>query len=270
MDLVRFERHGRVGHVVLNRPEKINALSRDLLAQLRETWREVAADSSVRVAILRGEGRGFSAGADLTQGRAPNAPPEGDVVADRQGILDGLLGTCLMAWDLPKPVIAQVHGYCFAGGTLLALYTDMIFIAEDTVVGWPKVPVGGGLIGPSWSWMVGPYRAKEFSLTVGHTFSGAQAVAMGWGNRAVPADRLAQETQEAAEKIAKLSSDLIAIKKAAVNKQMDARGFRTGIMHGAEMDAIAHTTHAVHVAREQIRARGLKGAIDWFQQEGIP
>lgn len=271
-DLVRLEREGRVGLVTLNRPEKLNAVNAEVIQDLREVWAEVKRDDAIRVAILRGEGRAFCVGADLS-GRSPEEramTADHGVSEDRQGILEGFLAAGMDAWTLPKPVISQVHGYCIAGGTILATLTDLIYVAEDTVIGWPKVPVGGGLISPIWSWMIGPYRAKEFSFDVGSTFTGSEAVGMGWGNRAVPLQNLESETWKMAERVAKVSSDLLGVKKAAINHQMDAKGFSSAIKFGAEMDSIAHTTTAVEVTRQKLGELGIRGAIEWWERgQGI-
>lgn len=268
---VRLERHGRIAHVVLNRPETLNAINPTMIKDLKEVWTEVGEDSEIRVAILRGEGRAFSSGADLSPRARTGVHSHRPVSADRQGILNGLLGVGLMAWELPKPVIAQIHGYCYAGGTVIASLTDMIVLAEDTVVGWPRVPVGGGFISPIWSWFVGPYLAKEFSMTVGRSFSGKEAVQMGWGNRAVPAAELEAVTTKMANDIAKLPADILALKKAAINSQMESMGFTNGIKRGAEFDAIVHTSPGIAYAREKIGELGISGAIKWFHDDdGIP
>jgi enoyl-CoA hydratase len=263
-DLVLVERQGKVATVTLNRPEKLNALDPQMLGELREAWAEVAADDGSRVAILRGAGRAFCAGANLG-GRSKAPRP---IVQDRQRVLD-MVQTFLGAWDLPKPVISQVHGYCFAGGTLMASLTDIIIVGEDTLIGWPRLPVGGGLIGPTWSWFVSPHRAKEFSFTIGFTMSGREAVDLGWGNRAVPAGDLERVTWEVAERIAKVPADILALKKAAHNQVMERRGFKAAVLSGAEIDAIVHETDHVRVVNKQIDTLGIKGAIDWFEREGM-
>lgn len=265
-DFVRVEREGRIGFVTLNRPEKLNAVNSQMIRELREAWATVREDDQMRVVILRGEGRAFCVGADLA------VPPlkdeygaESDVSQDRLRILDSFITLGQDTWTLPKPVIAQVHGYCIAGGTIMATFCDAIMIAEDTKVGWPQLPVGGGLISPIWSWFIGPHKAKEFSFNVGATFTGAEAVAMGWGNRAVPAETLEAETLAMAQRVAKLPLDLLSVKKAAINHQMDAQGFSSAIRLGAEMNAIAHTSKAVDQTRDKIRELGVRGAIEWFQ-----
>src|SRR5437870_4497130 len=149
---VIFEKQGRIALVTLNRPEKLNAINGTVQEQLRAAWTEVKNDDSIRVAILKGRGRAFSAGADLTgggqaQARAAEqaegyAAPRRSAARDRQGIVEGTLQTGFMAWDLPKPVISQIHGYCLGIANVLASLTDMRIVAEDALIGWPTMPLG--------------------------------------------------------------------------------------------------------------------------------
>lgn len=268
MNAVTVERQGRVAIVSLNRPEKLNALNREIFSGLRDAWREVADDEAIRVAILRGEGRVFSVGVDQSEGSARGNRVR-SVATDREQ-RRYLLETCFAAWDMPKPVVAQVHGHCLGAATLLPLLCDLIFVAEDANIGWPRLPIGGGMQGPAWSWAVGPYRAKEFSFRVGSAFSGKEAVQMGWGNHAVPFEVLAGETMRTATEIARLPSELLVIKKLAVNHQFESQGFRQAIMRGAEFDAISHNSEAVLSSGRRISELTLKGAIEWFEREGLP
>lgn len=263
-ELVLLDKQDRIAYVTLNRPEKLNALTPESYERLREIWTELAEDDSIRVAILRGAGRAFSVGNNL--GGRENRAHE-TIIEDRERVRN-MIKTCLMAWDLPKPVISQVHGHCFAGGSLVATLTDIIVVAEDTRIGWPQVPVGGGLIGPIWSWFVSPHRAKEFSYRVGWTMSGKEAVDLGWGNHAVPAAELESTVLGIAEQIAKVPADILRMKKAAHNETLDAKGFRSIVYHYADIDAVAHFTDGVKLVNSKLGELGIRGAIDWYQKEG--
>lgn len=262
---VIYRREGRVALIGLNRPERLNAINRTLSADLREVLAEFTADPQARVAILYGEGRAFCAGADLTpQGRYHSPDPLADRYAIEQSVR-----TWLALFDCPKPIIAQVHGYCIAGGTQPPLFCDIVSIAEDAVVGFPKVPVGGGFISPMWSWRVGSQHARLMSYQVGITITGRQAHEMGYAALCFPQDTLAEETFKIAENIAKLPSDMLQIKKYANNRVLEQQGFRTAVLNAAEWDAIAHTAGTVTTAREWIQEYGLKGAIEKFAKEGM-
>jgi enoyl-CoA hydratase len=262
---VIYRREGRVGMIGLNRPERLNAINRELTADLRDVLAEFTADPQARVGILYGEGRAFCAGADLTPQGAYHVP---DTLADRAAIEAGVR-TWLTLFDCPKPIIAQVHGYCIAGGTQPPLFCDIVSIAAEAAIGFPKVPVGGGFISPMWSWRVGSQQARLMSYQVGRTITGKEAHEMGYAALCFPADQLAEETFKVAENIAKLPSDILQIKKYANNRVLELQGFRTAVLNAAEWDAIAHNADTVTTAREWIQELGLKGAIEKFAKEGM-
>jgi enoyl-CoA hydratase len=264
-DTVVYRREGRVGMIGLNRPERLNAISRQLVADLGEVLAEFTADTEARVAILYGEGRAFCAGADLTPEGAYQAP---DVLQDRF-LIESSVRTWLSLFDCPKPIIAQVHGYCIAGGTQPPLFCDIVSIGAETVVGFPKVPVGGGFISPMWSWRVGSQNARLMSYQVGIEITGQRAHEMGYAALCFPEAELAAETFKVAENIAKLPSELLQIKKYANNRVLEQQGFRAAVLGAAEWDAIAHAGQTVADAREWIHELGLKGAIAKFAKEGM-
>ena len=263
--LVTYRREGRVGFLALNRPEKLNAMNEQLIDDYHSAIQEFTDDPESRVGILYGEGRAFCVGMDLSpQGRylRPNA------AADRIYI-EEMARSWLRLWDCPKPIIAQVHGFCFAGGTQLPICCDIVSIAEDTVLGWPKMPVGGGWISPMWSLLIGTQRAKLMSYRVGSTMTGREAYEFGYASLIFPEESLAEETLHIAEDIAKLPSELLRIKKYANNRVLERQGFREAVLAGAEWDAVAHTTDTVKEARAWIKEQGLKGAIEKFAREGM-
>jgi enoyl-CoA hydratase len=264
-ELVTYQREGKVAFLGLNRPEKLNAITPQLIADYHAALDEFTADRDARVAILRGEGRAFCVGMDLSPEyhRAPE-----NAGADRTYI-EEMARAWLRMWDCPKPIIAQVHGFCFAGGTQLPVCCDITVIAEDTLLGWPRMPVGAGWISPMWSFLVGTQRAKLMSYRVGSMMSGREAYEYGYASMVFPAESLAEETLKVAQDIAKLPSDMLRIKKYANNKVWERQGFREAVLGGAEWDAVAHTTDTVNNARAWISEHGLKGAIDKFQREGM-
>jgi enoyl-CoA hydratase len=262
---VLYTRRGRVGMIGFNRPEKLNAINRRLMTDLIAALEEFTADAQARVGILYGEGRAFCAGADLTPEGEYQAP---DVLRDRAAIENGVR-TWLRLWECPKPIIAQVHGYCIAGGTQPPLFCDIVAIAEETTVGFPKVPVGGGYISPMWSWRVGSQHARLMSYLVGSEITGRQAYEMGYAALIYPQSELAAKVYELAEQIARLPSEMLALKKASNNRVQEIQGFRTAVTGCAEWDAIAHTADTVTLARQWISEYGLRGAIAKFAAEGM-
>ncbi|MFN8533233.1 MAG: enoyl-CoA hydratase-related protein [Dehalococcoidia bacterium] len=262
-ELVLWEKVGRLGYLTLNRPEKLNALNAPLLAALEERLEQAKQDDEVRVLIIRGAGRAFSAGFDLSPD-APERQGHRDIVDDRDR-LQRNTDLWLKIWDHPKPVIAQVHGYCLAGATQLCIFCDLTVVAEDARIGFPAIPVGGGYISPMWAWLVGPKRAKEMSFIPGSQISGSLASEWGWANRATPADQLEQTVRGLAEQIATVPSKILHMKKVAVNRTMDTQGFRVAVGFGSEFDALLHHSGPVQELSATIRELGLKGAIEAFR-----
>jgi len=265
MSTVLYRREGHVGMIGLNRPEKLNAINEELKRDLLTVLDEFTADDEARVAILYGEGRGFCTGIDLS--------PQGDyehpyVLRDRDRIEDSVR-TWLRLWECPKPIIAQVHGFCFAGGTQPPLFCDLVAVGEETRIGFPKVPVGGGFISPMWSWRVGSQWARYMSYQVGIEITGQQAHEMGYAALIYPEAELADRVMEVAQNMAKVPGEMLRIKKAANNRVQELQGFRTAVLQAVEWDAIAHTAETVDVARSWIAEHGLKGAIAKFREEGM-
>jgi len=140
--IVREDRGGRVAGLVLNRPEKLNAINREMIAELVAAVDECVRDPSVAVIVIRGEGRAFAAGADASPSGAMR---DRSANTNREELLDELWGRFQCLWDAPKPVIAQVHGYCLGAGTILCSFADIVIVADDSEIGWPSLPLGGGV-----------------------------------------------------------------------------------------------------------------------------
>ncbi len=259
--LVTLAKEDSIGTLTLNRPEKLNAMSPQLLGEFDDALGEAGRDAEIKVLVIRGAGRAFSSGYDLTRSSA------GETADQDRERLQANLERWQRLRDLPKPVIAMVHGYCLAGATQLCICADITFVAEDATIGFPSIPAGAGLIGQMWAWHVGPHRAKWLSFLPGSQITGKESEAMGWATRAFPAGKLEEETFGYARRIAKVPADLLRIKKLSINRVMDVQGFRTAIMFGAEWDAIAHETRGVRELRQMIEERGLRGAIQWFQEK---
>ena len=199
MSIVTTEDRDAVRHVVLNRPEKRNALSRELIGALRLAFADAAADRDVACVVVRGAGPMFSAGIDVAELGVLAADP-GDLYALRSGILD--------AWNLleqmPKPTIAQVHGGCLGAAMELALACDLRTMAADAVMGLPEtriglIPdVGGSSRLPS---IVGLGRAKEL-VTTSKLVDGTEAERIGLVTRVVPAGLALPVALEIGEEIA--------------------------------------------------------------------
>ena len=260
---VTYAARDRIGTITLNRPEKMNAFNAQMLEDFASALDVAQHDDTVRVVVVRGAGRAFSVGYDISPGEF--SPHEHTITEDREW-LERAIALWLRVWDFPKPVIAQVHGYCVAGATMLAICCDITLVAEDASIRWPALPIGGGLIGPMWTWSVGPKKAKEMSYIAGSEMSGAEAFSLGWANRCVPAAALEEQTQLMASLIARTPADLLRLKKQAINRVMDVQGFRAIAGFSAEWDSIAHYSDGAAGMTAKIRELGLKGAIGWFKE----
>ena len=257
---IRLEDRGPLTWIVLDRPDKANALSNELLDEFSDALGRLA-DEGGAVIGIRGEGRGFSAGYDLDQvGKAGRADP----VADRAR-LQRNLDRYLAIWDHPKPVIAAVHGYCIAGATQMCVFADITVVADDARIGEPALPIGGGYIAPLWAPLVGPKRAKELAFVAGNTIDGPTAVEWGWANHSVPQDQLVAAVEGLAARIARTPPDVLRVKKLSINRAMESMGIRHATSSVAEMDALLHTAPDVVELRNWVAAVGLKEAIASFR-----
>ncbi len=224
-----------IRRLTLNRPEKRNALSNALRGQLFEHLRAGDADPTVRVMIVRGAGPCFSAGYDLAQ---DSSEPQPWPVSTADG---GWARHVLQGWfemmDMATPIVAQVHGYCLAGGSELAAACDLVYVARDAAIGYPPVR---SMSPPdmAWQpWFLGPRRAMEAVLT-GDAMTGQEAVEGGFANRAFAPEDLEAAVLEIAERIAKLPPDLQAINKRVVHRAMDVMGMRAGLRATADLNAL--------------------------------
>ena len=255
---------GPVGWLVLNRPEKLNAMNALMLDQFSQALDSLVANDAVRVVVIRGAGRAFSAGYDIERGSRDYTSEHADVIADFER-LTGNIDRYLALWDCPKPVIAAVHGYCLAGATQMCVFADITIVAEGATIGLPKIPVGGGYITPIWTWLVGPKRAKQMSFNAGSSITGVVAAEWGWANYAVPDDELWSHVSKLAHEIARTPAQILRMKKYSVNRVLEGQGFRTSVSLGAETDALLHASRAVQELSQAIRENGLKEAIKKFE-----
>ena len=262
-----------VRRVTLNRPEKRNALNHALRGAILEALRAGDQDPDVRVMIVRGAGSSFSSGYELGGGNEgqefPWYTPGGDGHWPRH-VTQGWMSI----WELGKPVIAQVHGYCLAGGSELATCCDLVYMADDAKMGYPAVRFGV----PDnhfHTWFVGMRKAMEMMLT-GDSISGIEAAQLGWANASYPADQLEQKVLDIAQRIATVPMDLVQLNKRVVHRQMEIMGLHTGIRVGSELCALGTHQKSMHEFLAKMREQGLTKALqqrdepfgDYRVQEG--
>jgi len=242
-----------VSRLTLNRPEKRNALNNRLRGEVLAMLEANDRDPAVRVTVIRGAGPAFSAGYDLSANNREHQPYHS---ADGLGqwarhVVDGWF----RIWDLAKPVIAQVQGYCLAGGSELATACDLVYVAEDAQIGYPPVRLMSPPDMQFHPWTMGMRGAMEAMLT-GDALSGSEAAARGWANRAWPAERLEAEVLAVAARVAKLPSELAAINKRSVHRAMEIMGLRAAVRAGTELQALAFQTEASKAYMGRFRRDG--------------
>jgi enoyl-CoA hydratase len=252
--------------VTLNRPEKRNAMSNELRRELFGVLEQADPDDDVRVIVLRGAGKCFSAGYDLTQGAVDGAgerPKRPTPYYTAHGIgywARHVVEGCFRLWDLATPLIAQVHGYCLAGGTELAASCDLVYVADDAEIGYPPVRLMSPPDNQVFPWLMGMRPAMEMMLT-GDPISGREAADLGFANRSFPVEDLEPAVLAVAERVAKVPPNLQQMNKRALHRQMEAMGIRAGVRAGTDVQAQAWYTPEVVAYVEELR-KGITGALD--------
>lgn len=242
-----------IRRITLNRPEKRNALNNRLRAEIFAALEAHDRDAEVKLTIIRGAGPAFCAGYDLS---ADNRVEQPYHTAAGHGqwsrhVVDGWF----RVWDLAKPVIAQVHGYCLAGGTELATSCDLVYVAEDAQIGYPPVRLMSPPDMQFHPWLMGMRQAMESMLT-GDSLSGVDAVAQGWANRAFAAAELDAEVLKIAERVAKIPSDIQQINKRSVHRAMEIMGLRAAVRAGTEIQALCFHTDSSKAYMTRFRRDG--------------
>lgn len=247
-----------VRRLTLNRPGKRNALSNALRGELFAQLRAADADPTVRVVVIRGAGSCFSAGYDLAQD--PSEPVPWPMTRADGGWARHVLAGWFEMMDLATPLIAQVHGYCLAGGTELAAACDLVYVATDAQIGYPPVR---SMSSPDMAWhvwLLGLRRAMEAMLT-GDSMTGAEAVEAGFANRHFPADELDERVLEIAGRVAKVPPDLQALNKRVVHRAMEVMGMRDGLRATADLNALGFHQRSSRDYFARL-AQGVTSALD--------
>ena len=260
--LLIYEADGPVATFTLNRPDRLNAVTPQLVEHLDAALADALADDAVRVIRLRGAGRAFCAGYDLEWAAA--LMREGDLAgpwdpAADYRVMGRYVDSYMALWRSPKPVVAQVHGVCVGGGSDLALCSDLIVCAEDARIGYPPARVWGSPTTAMWFHRLGLERAKRLLLT-GDPMDGRTAAEWGFASGAYPAERLDEAALALCRRIARLPANQLQFMKMLVNGAVEQQGLAATQTLGTLLDGAArHTPEGSAFSREA--AKDLKAAV---------
>jgi enoyl-CoA hydratase len=258
---VAYETADGVATLTLNRPERLNTITPELAQDVRDMLAAANDDSGVRAVRLRGAGRVFCAGYDIDWGARMMEEAEAgrpwDPMADLRSMSRFVFDTYMALWRSPKPVVAQVHGFCVGGGTDFALCSDLIVCAEDCRIGYPPARVWGSPTTAMWTYRLGLERSKRLLLT-GDALDGRTAVEWGLASEAVPAARLDDAALALARRVALLPANQLQMMKLLVNQAYEQMGLHVTQLIGTLLDGAArHTPEGVAFTRramEDVRA----------------
>jgi enoyl-CoA hydratase len=301
--VVLYEAADGVARLTLNRPERGNAITPRLIAELVECVRHADLDPAVHVLLLAGAGTGFCGGYDLLEsaegmgaegsqegggahaaqagpegpGRAHEAPPPGSpldpaVMAanhDPRGTWDPMVDYAMMSrnaqgfmslFNCGKPVICKVHGFCVAGGTDMALCSDLLVIADDAKIGYPPARVWGSPTTSLWAHRIGAQRAKRLLFT-GDSLSGAEALEWGLAIEAPPAELLDERAETLAGRIARMPVNQLMMMKLLVNQTLYSQGLHASQVLGTVFDGIARHTAEGYAFQQHAAEHGYREAV---------
>ena len=281
-----YETADRICRITLDRPDRGNGLTRTLIEELAAAVEHADLDPAVHVIQLAGNGKGFCGGYDLVDAAEaeafeagpadddlpPGAPTRPEVMAanhDPDATWDPMVDHAMMSRNVrafmtlfhcTTPVVCKVHGFCVAGGTDLALCSDLLVIAEDAKIGYPPARVWGSPTTAMWTTRLGPQRAKRLLFT-GDSLSGAEALEWGLAIEAPPADRLDERTEALLERIARMPRNQLQMMKLLVNQQVQGQGLHATQLLGTVFDGITRHTAEGHAFRQRAAEAGFRTAV---------
>jgi enoyl-CoA hydratase len=283
--VVRYEVSDRVARITLDRPARGNGITPRLIAELVGCVERADLDPAVHVLLLSGEGPGFCGGYDLVEsaegmgsasgGQSPapdGSPIDARVVAanhDPQGTWDPMVDYAMMGRNVRgfmslfhcgKPVVCRVHGFCVAGGTDMALCSDLLVIADDAKIGYPPARVWGSPTTALWAHRVGAQRAKRLLFT-GDSLSGREAVEWGLAIESPPAQELEHRTEVLVQRIARMPINQLMMMKLLVNQTLYAQGLHSTQVLGTVFDGITRHTEEGYAFQRRAAERGFREAV---------
>jgi enoyl-CoA hydratase/carnithine racemase len=264
VNTLAYEVTGRIARITLDRPERGNGITLDMPRELADCVERANLDPAVHVIALAGNGKGFCGGYDLVEfaeGGLPNHDPSEpwDPVVDWQTMSRNVRGF-MSLFESDKPVVCKVHGFCVAGGTDMALCSDLLVIAEDARIGYPPARVWGSPTTALWAYRLGEQRAKRLLFT-GDLISGAEALDWGLAIEAPAAAELDARFEALIERIALTPINQLVMMKLLVNQSLHAQGLQATQVLGTFFDGIARHTKEGYAFQARAAEAGFKEAV---------
>jgi enoyl-CoA hydratase len=285
MSVVEYAVDGPVARITLNRPSRGNGINRELLVELERSVERADLDPNVHVILLAGNGKGFCGGYDLVEsaeGAGAAGPTEGDGLSGTPldpliimsnhnpgDVWDPMVDYSMMSRNVrafmalfhcSKPVVCKVHGFCVAGGTDMALCSDLLIAAADAKIGYPPARVWGSPTTSMWAYRLGPQRAKRLLFT-GDSLSGTQALEWGLAIEAPAAEELDRRTEALVERIARVPVNQLQMMKLLVNQSVHSQGLFATQVIGTVFDGIARHTREGYAFQARAAQDGFKQAV---------
>jgi enoyl-CoA hydratase len=267
---ITYQLEGPLAWITLNRPDKLNAISKPMVAELNAALDKALEDDQVRVILIKGEGRAFSAGFDLEPDPDSKLTAEQELEALKSELYDDF-DLIMRFWDSPKPTIAAVHTYCLGGALEIALACDLAVAATGCRFGEPEVKFGSGIVALLLPYVCGPKRAKEMLLTGNDRISSEQAEAWGLINRVVEPQNLVSEARELAREVARNDQLAVRLTKQAVNRSYEIGRMREALKQALELNIVIESTETEEsrTFNEILKRDGAKAAIEWRDSQSI-
>jgi len=283
MSAVEFEVDGRVARITLNRPERGNGITRALLTELEGAVERADLDPAVHVLFLSGAGKGFCGGYDLVEsaegasgptesGALPGSPLDSLVIKENHDPWrpwDPMVDHAMMSrnvrafmslYHCSKPVVCKVHGFCVAGGTDMALCSDLLVIANDAKIGYPPARVWGSPTTAMWAYRLGPQRAKRLLFT-GDSLSGAEALDWGLAIEAPASEELDARAEALVARIAMVPVNQLQMMKLLVNQALYSQGLHATQTLGTVFDGVARHTAEGYAFASRAASDGFRAAV---------
>lgn len=269
-ETILYEKDGRIATITLNRPEKLNTIKPPMPEEIEKSLEVASFDQDVRVIVLKGAGKAFCAGFDFSDDLEHFADWGGqaggeswDPGRDMMMVTNPFkapIPKFMSIWRSPKPVIAQIHGWCVGGGSDIALLADVIIASEDARFGTPYSRVWGCYLTGLWFYRLGLTKTKLLALT-GDSINGKEAEKIGLINKAIPIEKLEEEVQYWAQRMAKIPTTQLAAMKLIVNQAYENMGLHNTQTLGIILDGYMRNTPEGLAFIKTAKEKGVAAAI---------